>query len=142
MTPIKVIFIIISLYLVVYDVKYKRVPNLVILFLFCVICDYTIKESIFLPSLGNGLLAFTFFTLIYIKSNKGLGFGDVKYTSLTCFCFGYKFWLNSVLIGSITAILVLFPLYLLKIVKKRSKIPFIPFLVTGVIIVIITDLTA
>ncbi len=121
----------VSVYLVYYDLKYKRVPNLITLFLFIIVIISKIIGVNILPSLLSGTFAFLTFLIIHLVTKGKMGMGDTKYTSIIAIYFGYEFWLYSIIYCSIYAITVSITLYLLKKIKRDTKIPFIPFLVLG-----------
>jgi prepilin signal peptidase PulO-like enzyme (type II secretory pathway) len=79
----------------------------------------------------SGLLAFVTFLIIYFISRGGIGMGDCKYTAVTSIYFGYSFWLNSILYTSIISLSVSLILLFVKKIKRETKIPFMPFLVSG-----------
>ena len=123
---------IISIYLVFYDIRYKKVPNKIILLLFFIISFNILNNNGNLYySLINGTLAFITFYLINAFSKGGLGIGDCKYAAIISMFFGYYFWLQSVMISSIIAIIISLILLKLKRINVKTKIPFIPFLVLG-----------
>lgn len=122
----------VSLYLVYFDIRHKRVPNIINLILFTIILGYKIifKQDI-LGSLISGSVAFITFLLIYIISRGKMGMGDCKYTAIIAFNFGYLFWLKSIIYASLIAIVVSLALLLLKKIDRTTPIPFVPFLVAG-----------
>lgn len=127
-----IIILLISLYLVIYDIKFKKVPNYINLLLLSLIIlnKLNLNEDLVKPILG-GLLAFNTFYLIYLVTKGGIGIGDCKYTALIAVHFGYYFWIKSIFISSIIALFVTTTLYIRKKIDKKTKIPFIPFLVLG-----------
>lgn len=122
----------VSLYLVYFDIRYKRVPNIINLILFAGVLAYKIifKQDI-LGSFVSGAVAFLTFLLIYVISRGKMGMGDCKYTAVIAFHFGYLFWLKSIIYASLTAIIVSLTLLLLKKIDRTTPIPFVPFLVAG-----------
>jgi len=128
------IILLTSLYLTYYDLRYKKVPNKILLVLFILVLIDKILIGDLKWSLISGAIAFLTFFLVYIVSRGNIGMGDIKYTSITAIYFGYKFWLYSIIYCSISAIFITVILYLLKIIKRYTKIPFIPFLALGLII--------
>lgn len=121
-----------SLYLVYYDIRYKKVPNIITLLLLIAVLIYKIYYRLPLKEgLISGLLAFVTFLIIYFISRGGIGMGDCKYTAVTSIYFGYSFWLNSILYTSIISLSVSLILLFVKKIKRETKIPFMPFLVSG-----------
>lgn len=122
----------VSLYLTYYDIRYKRVPNLIVLSLFITLL--TLKIFLGEPLISafiSGSAAFITFLLIHIFSGKKLGMGDCKYTAVIAFNFGYFFWLQSIIYCSFIALVVSLFLLVIKKIDKKTRIPFIPFLVSG-----------
>lgn len=130
-----IILLLISLFLVFYDLKYYKVPNLINLALLILVISNKvyIKDHPF-DYIIPGLIAFITLLLVYMVSKGKLGMGDIKYSSIMAIYFGYRFWLGSLIYASIVALLVSIILLLSKKIKKDSRIPFIPFLVIGNIV--------
>ncbi len=126
------VLILVSIYLVFYDMKYQRVPNLVNLLLFLSVIIYKlITTSDLITSLISGFIAFITFLFVYFVSGKKLGMGDCKYTAIIAIFFGYLFWLQSIVYCSILALLISGILIIFKKINRNTKLPFMPFLVSG-----------
>ena len=129
---ITIIIALTSLYLVYFDIRYKRVPNIVNLLLFTsVIISKVFNGEPLLISLASGLIAFGTFLLIHLVSRGKLGMGDCKYTAIIAVNFGYYFWLQSIIYTSLIALIVSVILLISKKIDRETPIPFIPFLVAG-----------
>lgn len=87
-----------------------------------------------LPSFLSGISAFLIFLLIYIVSKGHMGMGDTKYTAIIAFHFKFFFWLQSIILCSLIALIVSTTLLITKKIKRDTPIPFIPFLVSGWVI--------
>lgn len=126
------LLIIISIYLVIYDIKYRKVPNYInlILIILIIINKLYLGENIIIALL-NGFSSFMLFCIIHLVSKGGMGMGDCKYTSLISMNFGYYFWLQSITIATISALVISGILIISKKIDKKTRIPFIPFLVFG-----------
>lgn len=125
----------ISLFLVYYDLKYYKVPNLVNLLLLISVMAFKIYHRADpLDYLIPGFVAFVTLFLIYIVTKGKLGMGDIKYSSIMAIYLGYRFWIGSLMYASISALILSIALLLIKKIKRDSRIPFIPFLVLGNII--------
>lgn len=126
------ILILISLYLVYFDIKHKRVPNTINIALFLIVLIYKIifNENL-LSSLLSGSAAFITFLLIHIISRGKMGMGDCKYTAIIAFNFGYLFWLQSIIYCSLFAIIISLTLLIFKKIDRTTPIPFVPFIVAG-----------
>ncbi len=135
------VLIIVSLYLVYFDIRYKRVPNLINLVLLLLVIGNRIWADLPLkPAIISWTVAFFSFFLIYVITKGKMGIGDCKYTGIIAFHFGYFFWLKSIIVCSIIALLITLSLLLLKKISRTTPIPFIPFLVSGWIIIYFIEL--
>ncbi len=122
----------VSLYLVYHDIRFKKVPNIILLLLFLiVILGKIFMEDPIIPGLISGLVAFFTFVLIHFISGGKLGMGDCKYTAVIAFQFGYIFWLKSIIYCSTIALIISLILLFTKVIDRKTAIPFIPFLVLG-----------
>lgn len=129
---INIALIITSLYLVYYDIRFKKVPNKIIIMMFLVVFfNKVYTDGELLSSLVSGLCAFFTFLLIYIVSKGKMGMGDTKYTSIIAFHFGYYFWLKSTIFCSLFALIISGFLILTKKINRKTQIPFIPFIFLG-----------
>ena len=71
-----------------------------------------------------------------------IGFGDIKFMGATGFYLGYSGIYNLIILYNtifITAFIIVFPLLLLKKIKKEAEIPFAPFISAGVLIFLFLD---
>lgn len=130
----------IMLALTVYDLRWMELPDkLVWPFVLTGLVSIAVlgtQDDAFVLSHIFGMVAgWGFFALIYYGSKgKWLGGGDVK------FSLGMGAWLGAslVLVGVLAAFysasIVIIPLLLLKVVKRKQPIPFGPFLIAGTII--------
>jgi leader peptidase (prepilin peptidase)/N-methyltransferase len=125
--------------LTIYDLRWLELPDkltwpFVLTGLISTAILSTQDDSFVLSRLQGMALAWGFFALLYYGSRgKWLGGGDVK------FALGMGAWLGSklVLVGVLTAFysasLIILPLLLLKLVKRKQPVPFGPFLIAGTI---------
>lgn len=74
------------------------------------------------------------FGLCYIISHEKLGAGDVKLALLMGLCLPAGYVTAAILYGCLAAAVVSVVLLLLKKIKRKDFIPFVPFLYTGLII--------
>jgi len=120
------------------DYKYMIIPNVitysgvVIGLLYAIIFDYiTIINSllgIFIPSLLLLIIALIF--------KGGMGMGDVKLVAMLGAFLGYKYTLASIFIGSIFGSIIGLTLMSFGVLKKKSRIPFGPFICLGAVLMI------
>lgn len=71
-----------------------------------------------------------------------IGFGDIKFMGAAGFYLGYSGIYNLIILYNtifITAFIIVFPLLLLKKIKKEAEIPFAPFISAGILISLFLD---
>lgn len=126
----------------VYDLKFKKIPNNLILAMICawalamapkLILDADsafslVKEAGLGFLCGGGLFLF-----VYLASRRGLGGGDVKFMAAAGLYLGFSGILSAMLCGSVLAALVGFSLLLLKKIGRKDSIPLAPFLYAGIL---------
>lgn len=91
--------------------------------------------------IGMGVFPLVFI-IIYgyiseILKKDVIGFGDIKFMGATGFYLGYSGIYNLIILYNtifITAFIIVFPLLLLKKIKKEAEIPFAPFISAGILI--------
>lgn len=84
------------------------------------------------------LLSGVLFLTAYLVSRRGLGGGDVKFMAVSGLYLGVDV-LPAMLYGSVFSALVGAGLLLTKKIGRRDTIPLVPFLFTGMLIVIFTQ---
>ncbi len=115
------------------DYKYMIIPNvitysgIIIGLLYAIIFDYiTVINSllgILIPSLLLLIVAFLF--------KGGMGMGDVKLVAMLGAFLGYKYTLAGIFIGSVFGSIIGLGLMGLGIIKRKTRIPFGPFICLG-----------
>lgn len=96
--------------------------------------------------IGMGVFPLVFI-IIYgyiseILKKDVIGFGDIKFMGAAGFYLGYSGIYNLIILYNtifITAFIIVFPLLLLKKIKKEAEIPFAPFISAGVLIFLFLD---
>ena len=128
------------------DLKTKRIPNGLMMMMLAawiiimapkIIFDtndaiFLLQESVLGLVVGGGL-----FLLVYLISRKGLGGGDVKFMSCAGLFLGLGGVIPVMLFGTVLAALTGLALILLKKIGRTDKIPLVPFLYIGMLLVII-----
>ena len=128
------VFLVILLAIIVYDIKYLRIPNK---FVFLLLIVGTIGLFINIQSLNNYLIGLLFsfglLFLLYLLFPKGIGFGDVKLAGAIGLFLGFKLTILAILLSFFSGAIV--GLFLIALGKKTIKdpIPFGPFLALGAI---------
>ncbi|WHH59664.1 A24 family peptidase [Petroclostridium sp. X23] len=118
------------------DFEHQIIPNGIIIFMmiFGIIFPY------FNKSLGYSDAVIGFFAasipllIIAILSRGGMGGGDIKLMAVAGLFLGWKLILLALILGCIVGSVIGLALILLKKIQRRDKIPFGPFLATGIFI--------
>lgn len=125
------------------DLWERVVPNrillLLILFGFCVIALFAIKETDtvihLLPSMVLGVLfCIITFGMTYIVSKGSLGSGDVKLAVLLGIFLTSDYVVGTVFYGCVISALFSIVQLLRKKLTRKDELPFVPFLYIGLII--------
>lgn len=127
--------------LAVYDLKHLILPNRIIFPLMGVAVVLRIAQLVVfdqdlsseLADVGLGLLVGggIFYALFQLSNGRWIGGGDVKLGYLIGITLGPADALVALLSAFYVAAIVILPLMLLKVVNRKSKIPFGPFLIVG-----------
>lgn len=134
------------LVLYTYDLRWKILPNKIVFPLigvsvFYALC-FLIKDFSWMRLINLagsvGVLAGIYFLLYLMSKGKWVGFGDVKLGIALGFLVAD--WQNAILalfFANMTGLIVIMPLLLTNNVKRKSKIPFGPFLIFGSLIALL-----
>lgn len=120
----------------IYDIKTLHIP-LWILYVgmfISIIINIVFFNVSFIERIISAFCVFLFYLIIYI-TKKGIGFGDVQYSFYCGLFLDLPNFIFSTLVSTILAIIF----YFLKsfiINKKDFRIPFVPFMYAGCIIII------
>jgi len=90
-----------------------------------------IGSALFGGLVGGGILL-----LIYILYPKGMGMGDVKLLTFIGILLGVRGVLRALFWGSLSGVVLLFPLVLKGRIGRRQPVPFAPFLAFGSFVVL------
>lgn len=141
---LSIFFAIASCFIVIFfaDVKYQIIPDEVQISLFILVLFQKIIEGGTVMQFGSNLfasivVASPILFLYLITKGKGMGFGDVKLSLIIGFLLGIKGGLSALYIAFIIGACVGICFLLLKKKKMKSKIAFGPFIVSGVVILIL-----
>ena len=128
-----VVFISLLVIITVSDLYYQIIPNIILFIFFPIILTLRLLSPIefWYDGLLGGLLGFIFMYLVALYGKKrfkkeALGGGDIKLYLIIGIVLGYQTVFLSLLFGSLLALL-----YSLFFGKKRSYLPFVPFLAIG-----------
>ncbi len=117
------------------DIRYKIIPNSILIFLMIVGIVYVVLvDQKFISSIIGFFAVSLILFLIAVISNGQMGGGDIKLMAVCGFIIGWQKILVALLIGSVFGSIIGITLILLKINKKKQQIPFGPYLSTGVFV--------
>jgi len=125
---LKLLFIIFSCFIAVFDIKTGGVPRIYFIIAFPVFFILMVFSNLPLVEAVVGLFAGLFaYLLAYFISGKKLGLADVWYSALSGLVLGSPRWGMAIIIGCAAGIIFI-------LVFKQRKIPFIPCMALGAII--------
>lgn len=127
------IFIFFSFAVAVSDIRTGEVPRLVFLAAFPIFFGFIFLQHEQFPlkiALAGTSLGLIVFLLVYFISRRRLGLADVWYSGLIGMVLGPWDWLLAITSACIAGIIII-------IVSKRKRIPFIPFMAMGSIVMIL-----
>ncbi len=121
------------------DIRKKRIPDKLVLAgtvagLAFVLID---PQREFLSSILGGATAGLVLLLIHYITKGGLGLGDVKLFGCSGIFLGFESTVSAMLISAVLSGLFSMVLICLNPDNKKSEIPFAPFILAGVLAVII-----
>lgn len=130
--------------LFVYDIKWMLLPDKIVFPLYFVAISINLLNSILQGSeigstvvdmftgilVGGGL----FYILFQVSSGRWIGGGDVKLGFLIGLLLGPTNSLIALIISFYISAIFVFPLMAIKKITRKSKVPFGPFLISGLII--------
>lgn len=129
--------------LAVFDIKWFILPNVLVYPLIALALVTKLSVSYFTEGLQAGVIATgggifvgagLFYLLYAVSNGKWIGGGDVKLGILLGIILGPKSAAVALAIAFILGSLVSLPLLMFKIVSRKQKLPFGPFLILGIII--------
>ncbi len=130
-------------FLVVYDIKWLLLPNKVVYPLIVVATALVTVESLFFGGgaelvrdrvLGLFFVGGIFYFLFTVSRGKWIGGGDVKLGIFMGIFLGLSGGALAFILAFNLAALVLIPLLLLGVVKRKTPVPFGPFLILATIV--------
>ncbi|MED4203180.1 prepilin peptidase [Neobacillus mesonae] len=115
------------------DIHYMIIPDKILIWF----AGFFLLERIIWPltpwwdSLLGAVIGFILLLIIAIVSKGGMGFGDVKLYALLGLVLGTKLVLLSFFFSTLFGAVIGGLALLLKIVKRKQPIPFVPFIAAG-----------
>ena len=128
------------------DVKERIVPNSLVKMMLMAWVLVLVPQLFVNIDIGIRLLTFGFvgalvcgvvMLVVYFASRKGLGGGDVKFTTVAGLYLGFECVFAALLYGSIFSAVTGLILMALKKIGPRDQMPLIPFLYAGMILAIL-----
>jgi len=115
------------------DIHYMIIPDKILLWF----AGIFLMERIFVPltpwwdSILGAVIGFALLLIIAVVSKGGMGFGDVKLYALLGLVLGTKLVLLSFFLATLFGAVIGGLAMVLRIVKRRQPIPFVPFIALG-----------
>lgn len=123
-----------------FDFKQRRIPNSIIIggFILWIISNafYAQQQNIADSALGAASAAIVL-GLMYVITRGGIGIGDIKLFSCVGLFIGIQGTLSALLLSSLMSGLTGLILMKIKKIDKSFKLPFAPFILIGVITVLV-----
>jgi len=126
------------------DVKYQIIPDQmqIAMFVFSFLLQIVIIKNSYLVALllvvGSGIVVMIPILLIYLLTKgRGMGFGDVKIAFNMGILLGIKSGLLALYFGFIFGAVYSIVLIILRKKKMKSKVAFGPFLILGILIIVV-----
>ena len=121
--------------LLVYDARWKLLPNVVTFPLLTIAIIQVIISGTYIDSLIGAGIGAGFFGFIYlISKGKWIGDGDIVLGAIFGLLLGASKSLLCLLIGFYSAAIFILPLMAMKKLNRKSQIPFGPFLILGIFV--------
>lgn len=128
-----IILLLIILYLSYYDIRYYKVPNRITLLLFFLVITHSYYDNRLINAITAGLFSLIFYIVVYLLTKGKIGIGDIKFSIISAIYLGFELWLYSIFFAVLVSSIVAGTLLINKKINKESRIPFIPFFVSGII---------
>jgi prepilin signal peptidase PulO-like enzyme (type II secretory pathway) len=118
------------------DIRERRIPNYLTLggFLLILLVKILIGNNSVSPYLISSALSFAVMAGVSLLTRDKLGMGDVKLSLSIGGILGVYYWLISLFLASLTALIFVFPFLLSRKMKRSDPIPFAPFLSLGALL--------
>jgi prepilin signal peptidase PulO-like enzyme (type II secretory pathway) len=120
-----------------YDIQYLEIPEAYTFSAMAVVVLWGIFSPtlpIYDMAIGGGLAAIFFGGQVMLSNERWLGAGDTQVGILMGLFFGWQLFLVSLVSTYFVGLFIVLILMAMKKVKRTSKVPFAPFLVTGTFI--------
>ena len=133
MNSILITFLLFSIFISYLDIKQGSVMRIYFLIAFIIIFlqkIFFLQSENLIPSFFALFTGLILFGLAYFISKKKLGLADVWYSGLIAFVFGIRLWYNAIIIACLLGLFFI-------LFFRKQKIPFIPFMTIGSIILTI-----
>jgi len=133
---IGLVIITLLVFLTVFDLKYMILPDFAIIILIIIsFLGVIFDEPNIVPYLLSALVGSGFLWLLnLITKGKGMGLGDVKLAIFMGLFLGYPKIIVAFYVAFITGAVIGIILMIFKKIKKKTEIPFGPFLILGILI--------
>lgn len=114
------------------DLRYKIIPNGLVLFILVLGVMQTFLTGNYLRHIIGFFIVSGILILLSLIVKNGMGMGDIKLMAAAGLLLGWDKILLALMIGAILGSVIGISLIALKIIKPKEAIPFGPFLATGI----------
>lgn len=133
------LFMVLSVPIVLHDIKYRTIPDALTLLGIAALltgCAAGGFDS-FLRTVIGMAAGFLLFLFVRIITRGRLGLGDAKYAAFLGGLLGVRWWLVSVFLAALGGLVFCLIMIVLKRMTREERIPFAPFLAGGSAIVLL-----
>lgn len=136
------LFIAILLAISIHDIKYKKIPDkLIVLLGITAILSAVFTDDVSITSRLIGMILISVLLIIIrIFSKGGIGGGDIKLMAVSGLLLGADCILHAVFFGAVLSVIVILVLLGFRKINRKSKIAFGPFLSIGIITTILFEM--
>lgn len=140
---IKLIDLMITLILLaLLDIKYKIVPNKILIYLLIsqlIISGLTLQFGNMILDIVIGTALLGIITFISFISKGKIGMGDAKLLAIMVLVVGFGFVARAIFYGLFIAFIASIILLIIKKASIKAELPFVPFITIGVFIAAVTN---
>ena len=130
------LFLLVLLPIVVSDIKHRKIPDI---YVFSGLIMISVRRLVFSSSpnfwfLLDAGVGFCFILVFWYFSNKKIGLGDAKLSSLVALLLGIPIWILSLFLAAVCGIVYAAVRMARGTMLRTDRIPFAPFLGAGALV--------
>jgi|SRR5690554_1637156 len=130
------VFIYLLLVIGFIDYEHKLIPNTLVYPTIIFVLLYRLSQGQLGSAIVGGLVAGGLLFVVVFLYPQGMGMGDVKLMTLAGVLLGWEQALSAIFIAAFLGTIGLLPLFILKRITRKTQVPFGPFLVLALFILI------